>query len=667
LEIGNALGVDGVIITSLSEYGPMGEKARFGLNLRMIRIPDGDTVWSMSCSARGKSREMDKVAKEGIASVIRTLAHRWQSEKAITAWGIKLQPLEASGRYNHITLRLPEYRETEIKEYIVSRSISESGPYKEMKRLITKRKASLSFRDDEVREGRTYFYRYRVLTKKGFMSPSSKAVEARLDLTPTAPTGLSAIGGKIREIRLTWEKSTDREVAGYKIYRSQRPEGDYKLIASVKNRNKTHHVDKGSPENPLDDAIQYSYRITSYYPSGNESEKSQAASATTKEKPAIPKGAMAKSDVIREIPLSWIANPGPEVKGYRIYRSPSKDGHYRLIGKVDGRDTTSFVDSRGLRDKTEYHYRITAINVAGVESDPTTPLSATTRGIPLPPEGLKAKGGMLKSISIEWTPPPDPEVRGYVIYRSPSPEGPFAEIQKIKGAEKNSFLDARSLKKKLADGTLHYYKMRSYNKVDVLSEESDVVSARTKKIPQAPSGISAVEGQPRKISLTWKPNPEKDIKHYLIYRSDGAEKRYRKVAAKSGDKTDFIDTKLADGTTYYYRVKAVDVDGLQSEFSETISATTKVVPSRPKGIKAEGSKGEITISWETNPEADIARYHIYRKIAFGFRKIGSAKGTSYADEKLRDGKTYTYKVTAVDRDGLESPFSTEISAATTPR
>jgi fibronectin type 3 domain-containing protein len=144
-------------------------------------------------------------------------------------------------------------------------------------------------------------------------------------------------------------------------------------------------------------------------------------------------------------------------------------------------------------------------------------------------------------------------------------------------------------------------------------------------------------------------------------------KRYRKVASKPGDKTDFIDTKLADGTTYSYRVKAVDVDGLQSEFSEIISATTKAVPSRPKGITAEGGKGKITIFWEANPEADIARYHIYRKTPFGFRKIGSTDGTSYTDEKRKDGKTYTYKVSAVDRDDLESPFSEEISPATAPK
>ncbi len=194
LEIGKSLGVDGVIIGSLSQYGRMRERAQFGLNIRMIRIPEGNTVWSMSCSARGKPREMESIAKGGIESIMRTLIHRWQSEETTMAWGIKLQPLEASGGYRHITLEVPEYRETEIKEYTVSRSTSKSGPYKVVKRLRRRRRGSRSFKDRNVQAGRNYFYRYCVLTKKGFLSPFSKAVEARLAVKPVTPRPLGHRG-----------------------------------------------------------------------------------------------------------------------------------------------------------------------------------------------------------------------------------------------------------------------------------------------------------------------------------------------------------------------------------------------------------------------------------------------------------------------------------------
>jgi hypothetical protein len=180
LEIGKSLDVDGVIMASLSEYGRMGSRTQFGLNLRMIRIPEGDTAWSMSCSTRGKSKEMEGIAKKGIDSIIRTLTHRWQSEKATTAWGIKLQSLKTSSRTRYITVRVPKYGKTEIKEYIVSRSTSESGPYKVIKRLKQRRRATQSFKDRDVRVGLNYFYRYRVLTREGFLSPFSEAVKAIL-------------------------------------------------------------------------------------------------------------------------------------------------------------------------------------------------------------------------------------------------------------------------------------------------------------------------------------------------------------------------------------------------------------------------------------------------------------------------------------------------------
>ena len=87
----------------------------------------------------------------------------------------------------------------------------------------------------------------------------------------------------------------------------------------------------------------------------------------------------------------------------------------------------------------------------------------------------------------------------------------------------------------------------------------------------------------------------------------------------------------------------------------------------PKGAKAQGGRRKVTISWEANPEADITRYQIYKKTPFGFKKKGSTQGLSYTDGKLKDGKTYTYKITAVDKDGLESPFSQEVSATTAPK
>lgn len=178
VEVGKSLGADGLLMGSLSQYGVMGEKAQFGINLRMIRIPSGNTAWSMSCSSRGKPKELQSIARGGIESIVRTLVQRWQSDKAIIAWGIKLEPLKVSVGRRSVTLRVSRYRETEIEEYIVARSASEFGPYYVIKRMSIRRRSSASFKDRDVQAGENYFYRYRVLTKQGFLSPFSEAIEA---------------------------------------------------------------------------------------------------------------------------------------------------------------------------------------------------------------------------------------------------------------------------------------------------------------------------------------------------------------------------------------------------------------------------------------------------------------------------------------------------------
>ncbi len=130
---------------------------------------------------------MENIPNTGIESIIRTLVHTWKSDRATIAWGINLHPLKASGRRRKIKLRVPKYRETEIEEYIVTRSTAESGPYKVIKRFSIGRKASQSFNDKDAQAGFTYFYRYRVLTKEGFLSPFSAAVEASLRKAPPRP------------------------------------------------------------------------------------------------------------------------------------------------------------------------------------------------------------------------------------------------------------------------------------------------------------------------------------------------------------------------------------------------------------------------------------------------------------------------------------------------
>ena len=67
-------------------------------------------------------------------------------------------------------------------------------------------------------------------------------------------------------------------------------------------------------------------------------------------------------------------------------------------------------------------------------------------------------------------------------------------------------------------------------------------------------------------------------------------------------------------------------------------------------LKGEYSRQKIKLTWKKVKNAEI--YLVYRKNANGeFKQIGETEKLSYPDKKVKQGKTYTYKVAAAYRDG----------------
>ncbi|MDG5787853.1 hypothetical protein QA612_10115 [Evansella sp. AB-P1] len=68
----------------------------------------------------------------------------------------------------------------------------------------------------------------------------------------------------------------------------------------------------------------------------------------------------------------------------------------------------------------------------------------------------------------------------------------------------------------------------------------------------------------------------------------------------------------------------------------------------------------VTLNW--SEVENTKRYNVYRKGSEDFGKIGSTESTSFIDEEgLEIGKTYTYAVTQINEDNIESAKSEEVS------
>ncbi len=88
-------------------------------------------------------------------------------------------------------------------------------------------------------------------------------------------------------------------------------------------------------------------------------------------------------------------------------------------------------------------------------------------------------------------------------------------------------------------------------------------------IPLQPVGLTANSDNGH-VRLTWSPSPTPDIAQYDVYRSTSiaADTLIDSVAVPQ---TAYIDTNVVSGTTYFYRLKAIDSNGFDSGLTPRVS------------------------------------------------------------------------------------------------
>ena len=107
----------------------------------------------------------------------------------------------------------------------------------------------------------------------------------------------------------------------------------------------------------------------------------------------------------------------------------------------------------------------------------------------------------------------------------------------------------------------------------------DIATPGDTTAPAAPSGLAcAADPSSGTIVLTWNPNTEGDLSFYNIYRGTSTGTG-TKFASSLG--TSWPDFNSTPGVTYFYRIKAQDRSGNESEFSNETSCTVKFIGTIP--------------------------------------------------------------------------------------
>jgi len=100
------------------------------------------------------------------------------------------------------------------------------------------------------------------------------------------------------------------------------------------------------------------------------------------------------------------------------------------------------------------------------------------------------------------------------------------------------------------------------------------------------------------------------------------------------------------------------------------TGTNSVAPARPSGLAAVVSDRLIELTWGVSDTTGIGEYIVYRWEVQSageeeYDEIATVEDAEYDDAQVRNGVEYSYKVSAVNRHGLEGAMSYAMSA--TPR
>ncbi len=200
----------------------------------------------------------------------------------------------------------------------------------------------------------------------------------------------------------------------------------------------------------------------------------------------------------------------------------------------------------------------------GDQTPPSTPgnLNATASG---------------QNVDLTWDAASDPEsgISGYKIYRDITSGGGKFLIAEIPGAQTTYFDGATG------PNTTYYYEISALNGSGIEGPRSNEAAATTgDEAPSPPTNLLAAGGN-LLVSLDWDDNSESDLAGYNVHRSDVPGGPYSKINADLLLVSEFVDSTVVNGQTYFSVVTAVDSGGNESGFSNEAAATPGEVQTQP--------------------------------------------------------------------------------------
>ncbi|MCG7845260.1 MAG: leucine-rich repeat protein [Methanomassiliicoccales archaeon] len=428
--------------------------------------------------------------------------------------------------------------------------------------------------------GTTYHFGIKAVNADGSSVMSNDLPATPYDV-PAVPTALSAVPGDTN-ITLSWDAPTNDgglEIDHYVVYQD--------------GVDVMHAVGTSAIVTGLTNGQTYTFKISAHNQEGYGPNSSEVQS-TPITVPGAPTLISATAGHLN-VTLIWTApaaNGFSPVIGYEIYFGTEVDSStWTLFGSVDGSVLNEVIPD--LIAGTTYHFGVKALNVAGssVMSNDLTSVPYTVPGAPT----LTSATVDELNVTLTWTAPAangfSPVTGYYVFYGLSDATTQFGNV-----------LPAGTLTVNVTGlnvGTQYHFAVVAVNAAGN-SSMSNVLNATIMTAPGAPTSLTTVATADQ-VELNWTA-PAADghspITGYLVYRGASAD---AVVLIGNCTSTTYVDTTVTAGSSYYYKVSAVNVigEGELSDAASTVVPWPDLVPVTGRIVDANGNGlAGVTVSLE---------------------------------------------------------------------
>jgi Tol biopolymer transport system component/fibronectin type 3 domain-containing protein len=424
-------------------------------------------------------------------------------------------------------------------------------------------------------------------------------VAITVDNTPPAAPALLSVTNSGADAALSWRANTEADLAGYLVYRNgQLANGAGVLTRSYKpyQITGTTYLDKALPDG------KYSYYLVAMDQAGNGGESSNSLSITIDTRP--PHATITDPANSRKFDRTILVKAESfdnDIAAIQFQYKKVQDVAWTNLGApVTTMPYVSYFDPTTLGlPFGDYHLTAIAIDTGG-KIDPA-PASITVTHTDLTPPEIPADLTAVTNgavVTISWNANREQDLAGYNIYRTSG-----TTKKKINATPVNQprFQDAN-----LGDGIYTY----EITAIDTNANESGPSAAITARVygPTVTQPFTPVSAAAVSVA-GYGAEPDATVE---IYSTVGTvQTAVGTVIADAQGSFTGDSINLAPGENGI-TARAKDGVGNISRMSATVVVVRSVPPSAPTGLIATGQDTTVNLSWNKNPETDVAGYYVYR-------------------------------------------------------